>query len=257
VRPARAAVVVGGVGQLFQGDLDLGRHVVERLLAAPLPRATHVEDLHFGAVAVAQLLQDLAPDTLVVTGAEVRGRAPGTFERRRVVPETLSPAARQGAIGDSVTGYVTIGLLVDVANALGALPGRTVAVEVEPVSTAPAAELSPEVTGLVDRVAARVRLEADRAPLFVTVERLRSRLVDAPPEPAPALDALGDLLAELDRVERDTRWGRTFVLRDRLRGHVAAGRTGGGMDHLDWSLWWALIEELDRLQTAEVVAGGG
>ncbi len=25
------------------------------------------------------------------------------------------------------------------------------------------------------------------------------------------------------------------------------------MDHLDWGLWWALIEEIDRLQQVEAV----
>ncbi len=39
--------------------------------------------------------------------------------------------------------------------------------------------------------------------------------------------------------------------RDELRLRIARGETGEGMDQLDWTLWWALIEELDRLQAVE------
>ena len=77
-------ILVGGVGQLYQGDLDLGRRAVERLRQEHLAAGVLVEDLHYGAVAVAQRLRDVAPDALVVVGAEVHGRTPGTVERRRV-----------------------------------------------------------------------------------------------------------------------------------------------------------------------------
>ncbi|MBA2577804.1 MAG: hypothetical protein H0V05_14370, partial [Euzebyaceae bacterium] len=71
--------------------------------------------------------------------------------------------------------------------------------------------------------------------------------------PAPAVEALRGLLDELDELDRDGTWGTAFRERDRLRLRIAAGETGEGMDHLDWGLWWALIEEIDRLQQVEAV----
>ena len=57
-----------------------------------------------------------------------------------------------------------------------------------------------------------------------------------------------ELLAELDRLDETGRWGTTFALRDRLRLQIAQCHTSESMEHLDWALWWAVVEELDRLQ---------
>jgi len=135
-------ILVGGVAELYQGDLDLGRIAVERLTRADLGDDVHVEELSYGAVAVAQRLEDLRPDALVLVGAIARGREPGAVERRQIGPPDLTPQELQLAVGDAVTGYVTIDLLIEVAAALGVLPARTVSIEVEPVSKAPAEELS-------------------------------------------------------------------------------------------------------------------
>ncbi len=135
-------VLVGGVGQLYQGDLDIGRRAVDRLVAEPLAAGVVVEDLHYGAVAVVQRLEDLRPESLILIGAAERGRAPGTLERRVVQGVDRSPEELQAAVGDAVTGYVTIDLVVEVAFAFGALPAHTVVVEIEPVSRGPAADLS-------------------------------------------------------------------------------------------------------------------
>ena len=253
-RDDRAVVLVGGVGQLYQGDLDVGRRVVDVLAREPLGDGIRIEDLHFGAVAVTQLLEDVAPETLVLVGAEARGRPPATIERRRIEPAPRGVETLQAAVGDAVTGYVTIDLVIDVAHALGALPPRVLTIEVEPSRVDPSEALTPEVADVFDELLALARIEARRAPLFGVADRLRVRLEEGRPDETPAVDALRELLAELRRVEEDTRWGRSFTLRERLRGEIAAGRTGEGMDHLDWSLWWALIEELDRLQTADVEA---
>ncbi|MGH9281391.1 MAG: hypothetical protein ACRD0S_00475, partial [Acidimicrobiales bacterium] len=74
------AVLVGGVGELYQGDLDLGRVAVERLAQEALGDHVAVEDLHYGAVAVAQRLEELRPAHLVLVGGVARDRAPGTVE---------------------------------------------------------------------------------------------------------------------------------------------------------------------------------
>ena len=57
-------ILVGGVSELFQGDLDVGRLAVERLLAEKWGDHVMIEELHYGAVAVTQRLQDLSPDVL-------------------------------------------------------------------------------------------------------------------------------------------------------------------------------------------------
>lgn len=244
-------VLVGGVGQLYQGDLDLGRVAAERLAGEALGPDVLVEDLHYGAVAVAQRLQDLRPRALVLVGAEERGRAPGTVQRRRVHLPDLPPGRLQQAVADAVTGYVTIDLVLEVARALGALPARTTVVEVEPARTDPGERLSPEGQAGLEAALALVRTEVGRAPLLELADQLRALSRQGRLEPAPALDALRALLDELELLEEQGRWGATFALRDRLRRQIADGQTGFGMDHLDWGLWWALIEELDRLQPTE------
>jgi hydrogenase maturation protease len=244
-------VLVGGVGQLYQGDLDLGRLAAERLAGQPLGPDVLVEDLHYGAVAVAQRLQELRPRALVLVGAVARGRPPGRVERRRIGDLRLPPEQVQRAVADAVTGYVTLDLVVDVAVGLGALPARTTVVEVEPAGTGPAEDLSPQAKAALDVAIRLVWAEVRRIPLMELADKLRVRSQGAGLEPAPALDTLRDLLGELGQLEEHGRWGATFVLRDRLRRRIADGDTGFGMDHLDWGLWWALIEELDRLQPLE------
>jgi Ni,Fe-hydrogenase maturation factor len=245
------AVLVGGVGQLYQGDLDLGRLAVERLTAEALGPDVLVEELHYGAVAVVQRLQELRPGALVLVGAVARGRPPGAVERRPIRDLRLPPERVQRAVGDAVTGYVTLDLLVEVAAGLGALPTRTTAIEAEPARTGPAERLSEQAEAALETALGLVRAELRRIPLLELADQLRARSHEVRLEPAPALDVLRGLLAELEGLDRHGRWGATFSLRDRLRRRIADGDTGFGMDHLDWGLWWALIEELDRLQPLE------
>lgn len=243
-------VLVGGVSELFQGDLDLGRLAVERLQDDLLGPDVVVEDLHYGAVAVTQRLQELAPEALVLVSAVVRGRAPGTVTRRRVDPPVLDPARVQAAVGDAVTGYVHVDLLVEVAAALDALPRRTVTVEVEPERVA-GVELTPSAAVGLETALDVVRTEVRRVPLLRLADDLRPLVAEPRLTPSPALAALRRLLAALDGLDRDAEWGRSFALRDRLRLAIAAGPSSEGMDHRDWGLWWALIEEMDRLQAME------
>ena len=139
----RPRVVVGGVGHLYQGDLDLGRRAVERLAHDDLGSGVVVEEFSYGAVAVAQRLEELRPERLVLVGAKARGRAPGTVERREIVALPRPIEEVQAAIADAVTGYIDLDLVLEVAQGLGALPAQAVAIEVEPQSTAPSEHLSP------------------------------------------------------------------------------------------------------------------
>jgi hydrogenase maturation protease len=244
-------LLVGGVGQLYQGDLDLGRLAAERLAAEAFGPDVLVEELHYGAVAVAQRLEELRPRALVLVGAVARGRRPGTVERRLVRNLHLPPERVQRAVGDAVTGYVTLDLLVEVAAGLGALPARTTAIEAEPARIGPAERLSGQAQAALETALGLVRAELRRIPLLELADQLRARSHQVRLEPAPALEVLRDLLGELEGLDRHGRWGATFSLRDRLRRRIADGDPGFGMDHLDWGLWWALIEELDRLQPLE------
>lgn len=247
-------VFVGGVSELFQRDLDLGRLAVERLLTEDLGHDVLVEELHYGAVAVAQRLEDIRPDTLVLISAVRRDRAPGIVERRRVDPPELTPAEVQAAVGDAVTGYVHVDLVIEIASSFGALPRRTVSVEVEPEIVESGEGLSGSAAlGLVTALDL-VRAEVRRAPLLQLAAELRPLVEDDRLEESIALDALRRLLDELVHLDRDGRWGAAFALRDRLRLGIAAGASSEGMDHRDWGLWWALIEELDRLEAVEALS---
>lgn len=248
-------VLVGGVSQLYQGDHDLGRIVVELLRDEDLGPDVLVEDLYYGAVAVAQRLEEVRPQMLILVGSREAGRAPGTVERRRIEAPAADIPTIQRSVGDAVVGYVDLDLTIDVLAGLDALPYRTVVVDVEPASTESSEQLSDEAQRALPALLELVRTEIGRAPLFELSDRLREALEEHRLADARAVSVLKDLLGELRAAEFGGAWGATFALRDRLRTAIAAGDTGEGMNHLDWGLWWALIEELDRLQAAEVGSG--
>jgi len=213
-----------------------------------------VEDLYYGAVAVAQRLEELAPDRLILVGAEQRGRPPGSVERRRVHPPV--PGDPQRAVEQAVVGYVSIDLVLSVASGLGVLPDATVTIEVEPASIEPSEHLSRAAQGVLDDVVRLVELEVGRLPLFKLAADLEPLVYGQRLDHSSALIALRDLLAELHLLDEEARWGRSLLLRDRLRFAISLGHTSEGMDQRDWALWWTLIEELDRLEKAEVALYG-
>jgi hypothetical protein len=248
-------VLVGGIYELFQSDLDLGRLAVERLRDEELGAGVLTEDLHYGAIAVVQRLEELRPDALVLVTAVRRDRPPGTVERRRIDAPPVDPASFQSAIGDAVTGYVHLDLLVEVAGGFDALPPRTVAVEVEPERTGSGEGLSASAAAGLEAALDLVRTEVRRAPLLALVAELRPLVGGDRLEESEGLAALRALLEELEQLDRDGRWGHAFALRDRLKLALGGAVSSEGMDHRDWGLWWALIEELDRLEAVEAVPG--
>jgi len=280
---APVPVLIGGVSELFQGDLDLGRLVVERLQGEELGSGVFVEELHYGGVAVAQRLEDLRPQVLLLVSSVVRDRPPGTVERRRLTPPQLDAVTVQLAVGDAVTGYVHPDLVIEIATAFGVLPQRIVAFEVEPELVAPGEGLSKTVSVALEDVLDLLRTEAARCPLLslaaelrplVAGARLEGDRLDGDPGDGDTLDALlagtwnasvpgvsvalqavRDLLDELVLLDEHGHWGRTFALRDRLRLGIAGAHSSEGMDHRDWALWWALVEELDRLEAREALQG--
>lgn len=226
--------------------------MVERLRRHDLGPEVLVEDLHYGAVAVAQRIEDLGPEGLVLVGAEARGLAPGTVTRRRV--QVPLAGDTQEAVEQAVTGYVSIELALRVAAGLGVLPARTVTIEVEPETTEPSEQLSGTAIRALEEVVHLVELEVRRAPLLILAGRLEPMILDARLEGSPSLQSIKELLAELRLLEEKGRWGRAFMLRDQLVLQISNGETSEGMSHLDWGLWWALIEELARLEKAEAAA---
>lgn len=139
----RPLLLVGGVGQLLQGDLDLGRLAAEQLEREINHPGVVVEDLSYGAIQVAHRLEELRPGAMVLIGAVERGRAPGSMVTRRIEHRTITPEQFQAAVVDMGTGYVGVDLLLDVAEGLGVLPDDTVVIEVEPAETWPSGELTP------------------------------------------------------------------------------------------------------------------
>jgi len=249
-------VLVGGVGELYQSDLDIGRHAVELLAAEQLGAGVFVEELHYGAVAVAQRLQELTPQWLLLIGAVEWGGRPGMVRRRVLRDVAPAPDDVQAAVRDSAVGYVSIELLLDVCAGFGALPSRTVLLEIQPARSGSGVELSPEVAAALPGIVGMVRAELDRHPLLEVVDQLHGRCAGDRLEPSPALDTVRELLTELDRLDVTGQWGATFARRDRLRTEIAGSHTSEGMEHLDWALWWALIEELDRLQPLDAGLSG-
>ncbi len=161
-------VLVGGVGQLYQGDLDIGRRATEQLPRESFGSDVLVEDLSYGAVAVAQRLEELRPEAFVLVGAVERLRPPGAVERRPIAGLELPVEELQLAVGEAVTGYVTLDLVLEVAHALGVLPERTVAIEVEPVLPGPSERLSPEGERGLEEAVELARDEVRRVQATVT-----------------------------------------------------------------------------------------
>jgi hydrogenase maturation protease len=79
--------------------------------------------------------------------------------RRNGYTPTLRPEEIQAAVADAVTGHIDLDLVLEVAHGLGALPERVVAVEIEPASTEPSEQLSPEVEAALPKALELVRAE--------------------------------------------------------------------------------------------------
>lgn len=189
---------------------------------------------------------------MILAGAEPRGLAPGSVTRRHVRGPLSGNA--QHYIEQAVTGYVSVELAVRVASALEVLPARTVVFEVEPAAGGPSDALSAAGTRALEELVTRVEREARRTPVLLLADRLAERLAEADLDDSDSLATLKELLAELQLVEERGQWGKTFALKDRLVETIRSGRTSEVMSHLDWSLWWGMIEELSRLAQIEAAS---
>lgn len=247
--PTGTVILVGGVSELYQSDLDLGRRVVEQLdLAAP---GTYVEDLSYGAIPFVHRLQELEPDVLVLLGAVQRDREPGTVRRRVVTEVDRTPEQLQQSVGDAYVGYVDLDLATDVAQAMQVLPPRTVVVEAEPAVTGPGPELSPVGAAMLDPLTRAVEREVAVAPLFELTAVVRASIEEL--DAGTVVDELGALVDALDAVDAggtlgpDAPWGPVYAARDEVRRAVASAG-GPALRHAEWGMLWSLDEALGRLR---------
>lgn len=244
-------ILVGGVGELYQGDLDLGRRAVETLSAENLGGDVAVEDLYYGALAVAQRLEELRPDAMVLIGAVARGRPPGSVDERLLVEPSFPDEEIQAAVQDAGTGYVDIDTLLRVCTGLRALPRRSLVVEVEPRMTGPDPEISPQARRGLDEALSRVRSGLRHLRVLNLADQIGARLDEGDIEETAVTQAMEDLLASLRSMHAG--WGRTFAEKERFKLLLSSQPSGEGMRHLDWAMWWTLIEELDRLEQSEAL----
>ena len=125
-------VLVGGVGYRNLRDHSIGPWLADRL-ADRARNGIEVEDLSYHPIGLSQNLQERpAYDRLVLVGAVVRGREPGTVEAYRWTGELPAPQEVQARIAEAVTGVISLDNLLAVVGTFGGFPDDVRVVEVEP-----------------------------------------------------------------------------------------------------------------------------
>ena len=123
---APAAILVAGIGNIFQGDDAFGSEVARRLLREELPGDVRVVDFGIRALDLTYALLD-GHQAAILVDITARGGAPGSLY---VVEPELPPPA-PGGLGVEAHGLDPLRVLA-VARALGPLPGRLRLVGCEP-----------------------------------------------------------------------------------------------------------------------------
>lgn len=161
-------VLVGGVGYTNLRDRSIGPLLIERLRGRSWPADVVVEDLSYGPIDVLFKLQ-AEPSGFrlgLFISAIARGRPEGTVERYHWQAPTPSVGELQERIAEAVTGVVSLENLLHILAHFGALPARTVVIEVEPeAEEAWGPDLSKPALAALDRLEALVleELAADHA----------------------------------------------------------------------------------------------
>lgn len=127
-------VLVGGVGYTNLRDRSIGPLLIERLQRRHWPADIVIEDVSYGPIDVLFKLQ-AEPSGFrlgVFVSAVARGRPIGTVECS--VWHALTPSVEelQERIAEALTGVVSLENLLLILAHFGALPERTVVIEVEP-----------------------------------------------------------------------------------------------------------------------------
>jgi hydrogenase maturation protease len=143
-RGRAALTLVLGIGNAWQGD-DAAGLAAARRLRERAPEGVDVRELEGEPVSIVDAL-DGATEAFLVDAVR-SGAEPGTVHRLDVtnepVPATLSAAS---------THTLGVGEAVELARALGRLPGRVVLYGIEAESIAAGDELTPAVARAVDVV---------------------------------------------------------------------------------------------------------
>ncbi len=157
-------VLVAGVGYTNLRDMSVGPLLVEQLAAETWPPDVEVRDLGYGAVHVAHDLQDLqdtAPfERLVLFGATVRGRPPGSVTCYRWDGVLPGPDDVQAQVAEAVTGTISLDGVLIVGRQLGALPDDIIVVEIEPADDSWGPAYSPVIEGVLPDVVRAIRQAA-------------------------------------------------------------------------------------------------
>lgn len=127
-------VLIGGVGYTNLRDRSIGPLLIERLRERTWPVDVVVDDVSYGPIDVLFKLQ-AEPRGFrlgMFISAVERGRPAGTVERYRWQAPILSVEELQERIAEAVTGIVNLENLLHILSHFGALPTRTVVIEVEP-----------------------------------------------------------------------------------------------------------------------------
>ena len=127
-------VLIGGVGYTNLRDRSIGPLLIERLQERAWPADVVVEDVSYGPIDVLFKLQAEPSDFRlgVFVSAVARGRLEGTVERYVWHAPTPPVEELEERISEEVTGVVSLENLLQILRYFGALPARTVVIEMEP-----------------------------------------------------------------------------------------------------------------------------
>ncbi len=149
-------ICVVGVGNALRGDDAVGLEVA-RLLDGTLPDGVRLVECEGEPVSLLASWEDC--DTAIVVDATESGQEPGTV-RRLAAHDGPLPAELQRAS----THLLGVAEAVELARALGRLPGRTIVYGIEGGSFDTGAPLSDAVQAAAAEVAASIRRELSEEP---------------------------------------------------------------------------------------------
>jgi hydrogenase maturation protease len=140
-------MLIAGIGNIFLGDDGFGAEVARRLARVGLPDWVRVADYGTSGMHLAFDLAD-GYDTTVLVDATARGGEPGTVYV--IEPDRGAAAAPSADIRLFDAHGMQPDIVLGLAGALGAQPGRVLVVGCEPASIDHGIGLSPPVEAAVD-----------------------------------------------------------------------------------------------------------
>lgn len=156
-------ILIAGVGYTYLHDWSVGPKVAAQLMGRDFPPGVDIDDWSFGPLDAVYRLRDEQPpyDRVVFFGSIDRGRPVGTVTRHVWDKAELpGPDRIQDAIGEAISGVISIDNLVFVCAAFDALP-ECVMLEVEPTPEQTFSDdFSPEVMAAIPVLLRYIEQEA-------------------------------------------------------------------------------------------------